>query len=568
MAGTVSAVGDNEKILFARGLLKPTPATSPYLSLCPRQPKIRACISRFGSGGTSSLVDRYFKNYCLDYPPPCDFNVQDSSTYPYQHSIISVEAYQKAIAKRFPVRNPCYVQSYYDLSADWMRQHFYPFLMGARVLTHDEYAGLVEPSTSPGPIWKQEWKDKGAVYGSRQGVGMLLDYWDALPSFGAPRTYFSGCEKDEIRPIEKVRQKKTRIFTAMGVDGAYAAGRLFSDINEKMYQAHRYTFSAVGMTKFKQGFDRMFGYLDKFPNKEALDYGNYDASMLAEIMWDDCRFQFSCLEKRFQTLDNRLRMINVYRDLIQSAIILPDGCVVFEDGGNPSGWPCTSTINTRVNFRLLVYTWLDNGGPDDYFLFMANVCAKLYGDDNTYSYSDYAGQFICGEKVRLSAAKFCMEVTGVGVKSWDTIDFLSHRFVYKDNMYLPALDRNKIVCSMLLGNGTTPLKSLERVAALRIEAYPYSDLFEYLSLYMAYLYSTFQELQPYRSYYLDESLIRKLYTGYESSCICKEQSGQNYKDFVYQWQRREHDVINGDERIEEHWQLLEMLNCNCKISVQ
>jgi len=231
------------------------------------------------------------------------------------------------------------------------------------------------------------------------------------------------------------------------------------------------------------------------------------------LLWKLAQFRVKKFCKKDQTFENTLRVYNYYWSLINSMIILPDGNIVIKSDGMPSGVYTTSTDDTFISFIYIVFSYLINGGPPDYDFFFSNFVAALYGDDNCNSYSDTIASWVRGELMaRTLNHHFGLTVTGHGLQEWETISFLSHRFIEKNGVMIPMLSDERIICSQLVGS-SEPLKSAERCSAFRILAWPYPALYEHLTRYMLALFKEFSFI-PKSLLHTDDDVV-ELYTKLE-----------------------------------------------------
>jgi hypothetical protein len=217
-----------------------------------------------------------------------------------------------------------------------------------------------------------------------------------------------------------------------------------------------------------------------------------------------------------RSVENWNRLLNYYRNVIFSYVLLPDGCVYRTSGGIPSGCLLTADDNTLVHFLLIAFCWLYNGGGS-YDEFKENAVFSLYGDDNTYSYSDKVADFLSPEKI-ISAAKKLNVVFEDAGATWDNIIFLGHsirleRDCEGKQKFVGIRKRGYLLSSFLLdGDGSWELE-VQRVAALRIQAFFHPDLFLVLTNYMEYMLKTHDsaKLTPFWSQFLTTSIIHDLH---------------------------------------------------------
>lgn len=508
---------------------------SEYLDQCEVCPEVLFTVSKHVREDSKLEIDHEFLNFSKGFIPYDVSKIQsmDVSELPFQPAVRNVKAGAKGIAKYFQIRLvlDSKARDCLDVAFNWMEKHFGVHMMDSMILDWDCALRCATLDKSPGSVWRQYWKTKGEMFNTTRGIQVLHDYWSSLNSTKASVVLFGAHLKEELRAKEKVLSSSTRIFISAPAEHTLTGVRLFHDMNKRMIASHLTTFSAVGMNKYKLGWHRLQGRCSRFKNKESVDVKNFDGSIYSIILWRVAQFRFSMLSKKEQTLDNFLRIHNWYDAVINSLIILPDGSVVFKTDGMPSGVLVTSIDDTLVSFIYLVFNYIYNGGPQDYNVFMENLVAALYGDDNMYNYSDFIAPYVNGELyAQTMYLVFGLTLTGHGLKDWSQLSFLSHSFGVVGDVFVPCLSRERILCSQIVGS-CEPIKSAERASAFRILAWPYKDLFQLFTKYLLHLLRTFKHI-PTTLMHPEED-IKDLYLCYESSIRKFETSNKVIDTIIY-----------------------------------
>jgi hypothetical protein len=224
--------------------------------------------------------------------------------------------------------------------------------------------------------------------------------------------------KEEIRPKEKIRENNIRTFTASPDHAVVNGTRLFGDMNEKFYKSHVKTASAVGINPFYGGWNELYNKLKDHPRKQ-LGIVAYD---LDETQWDSSltpfwfnfvvRFRFMCLKKELRTSENLQRVKQYYKNIVNSIVIMQDGCIYMKTIGNPSGSVNTIVDNTLILFMCLCYAWYLLAPTEllSYESLSKRVVFALQGDDNTWTVDKETNVFYNARSV---SEKFCE----IGVKT-------------------------------------------------------------------------------------------------------------------------------------------------------
>lgn len=202
-------------------------------------------------------------------------------------------------------------------------------------------------------------------------------------------TIFIDFLKDELRPLDRVAQGKTRMISGGPLVYTIACRRLFMDFMhafEIVRQPNHDFPSIVGINPYNE-YDAL---IKKFKSKGtaymAGDFSSYDGSEVPDIhhlivdvicKWYSNDVDFNVVRRVLlmeMTNSYHLGGLRQTRDLVYQWV-----------KGLPSGHPLTCLINTMYN--MIVFRWtfrkLCPGLEFD-----QHVCAAYYGDDNLHSMSD------------------------------------------------------------------------------------------------------------------------------------------------------------------------------------
>jgi len=355
----------------------------------------------------------------------------------------------------------------------WTERHFGPYMSESRVRSAEEVINSLDKTTSSGAPFNQVCPTKRELLETDTSfVEWINDDWERLatdPLWTSPST---SSLKEEIRPTVKIKANKIRTFMAMATDITICGNRLFADMNEKMNASYLCSSSAVGMSPYEGNWNRLFHKLSAFTKGYALDESEYDSSLRAYMMWGCAQLRWKMLREEDRTPENLVRLKTIYRNLINTLVITPEGIMVMKLAGNPSGSMNTINDNTLVLYTLMAYAWIRNcpNAETSYTEFEDNTAKALVGDDNTWTVSDYAHEFYNGSTVIECWKQIGVTTTtdSLEPRSPEELDFLSAHTVFLDGKAIPVYDRTKLMTSLLYSphKKRTPATTLQRTTAM------------------------------------------------------------------------------------------------------
>lgn len=441
-----------------------------------------------------------FIEYCERNGVPLNFE--------FEHSELSFFAYQKALSNFFrepPVLGDRERDCLY-ISKSWMERAFWPLMCHSGILSLDEALGKLNLSTSPGPVWRSQWKSKrDAIAGL--GLQFFHDHWENLSEPESWNTYWGGNLKDELRPWQKVLDHKTRLFLISPVEHAIALERMCWDMNQKLmfFGKRMQCASSVGVDFFRRFFDTLYRISLGFDETDFTDVSKYDTSIFSELLWDICDFRKSCLRSD-SPLDHQ-RMDNLYRDIVDTLIVLQNGVIVQKHGGNPSGQVCTSTDDTLILYRLYAFCWLYAGGPNDYDLFCKEVRLFLFGDDSVVLKKGCGVRYLSRDNIVKG-----FKALGMDVEFAEKFEFLGHTMCDSPSLGIkvPVLPTEKILSSLAQGGKNDVPRIWERSCNIRISSFTNPEAFKVCDGFCQFLLERFPDLD--RRIYIPVTLLRLLHT--------------------------------------------------------
>lgn len=193
---------------------------------------------------------------------------------------------------------------------------------------------------------------------------------------------FMGHLKDEPTKLQKIRDKKTRVFLGGPADWAFVVRKYLLGF-VRVVQNNKYVFEAApGTNATSPEWERLYKYLTHFgeDNMVAGDFSKFDKRMSAQ--W---------ILAAFQVIENIWRQsphweeeyANIIRGIATDTafpLCNMNGDLVQFWGSNPSGHPLTVIINSIVNALYMRYAWVKSG--HELGIFKKHVHLMTYGDDN------------------------------------------------------------------------------------------------------------------------------------------------------------------------------------------
>ncbi|AXL95770.1 polyprotein [Passiflora edulis symptomless virus] len=323
---------------------------------------------------------------------------------------------------------------------------------------------------------------------------------------------WTGSLKAELRPKAKVLAKKTRVFTAAPIDVLFGAKALVDNFNNTFYANHLRGPWTVGINKFCKGWDRLAKSFNHDWVFLDADGSQFDSSLSPVL------FQMVCeLRHQFMESDDFAAGLleNLYTQIVYTPISTIDGLVVKKFKGNNSGQPSTVVDNTLILIFVIEYCRIfikEQIGVDLTFKFVAN------GDDLLINCPR--------EEAKIIQNSFPEIMSFMGLKySFDdlhetieTVEYMSHKFVKRGDMYIPKLDKARITSILEWERNEDLSAQISALNAARIEAWGYDDVYR---LCDDFLKSFVADNHIGDHLYIPEEFIEALYTGDCSELMSK-----------------------------------------------
>lgn len=320
----------------------------------------------------------------------------------------------------------------------------------------DSFYNPVKRNTSPGYGWqakglgKEPWLGSGEEYVTDHPEVLKKrdEMMERLRAGKRASTVFVDTLKDERRPIEKVKQGKTRLFAAGEMVYCLVFRQYFAGFIAHLTRNCIGAESTVGINPFGYAWTHLANKIREVgPHVVAGDFSNYDGTLNASVMWAT----YDVIERFFEKATDEERRIRrgLWCDLVNSV----HATTPFSRGENgkqtflyqwshsqPSGNPMTVILNSVYHSLVARYVWKLCArkfsptlvGLDNFDRFVRHV---NYGDDDIYNIHpdvvEWFNQITMSEAFREIGMEYTDEAkTGelVAHRTIDEIAFLKRKF--------------------------------------------------------------------------------------------------------------------------------------------
>nr|QAA77578.1 polyprotein [Human cosavirus] len=281
-----------------------------------------------------------------------------------------------------------------------------------------------------------------------------LDKWLAGET---PEVLYQTFLKDEIRPIEKVKQGKTRIIDVTPLDHVLAFRMLFGKFMAYFHTHFGFKIgSAIGCDP-NISWQPFGTFLSKHQYLYDFDYSNFDASHSTDI--------FEIIRDYFFTVENGFdKRCSLLLDSLSTSTHCYEGKRIKISGGLPSGTAGTSVINTVINniiFHAALYNIYSNYEWDD-------VVMLSYGDDIVAASDheirlDLVKEFMAGIGYKITPADKSEKFTP---KTISDLKFLKRGFVKVAGLWAPVMDTENLQAMLSWYKPGTLNEKLDSVSQL------------------------------------------------------------------------------------------------------
>jgi hypothetical protein len=256
-----------------------------------------------------------------------------------------------------------------------------------------------------------------------------------------PTFIFTDCLKDERRPIEKVKQVKTRAFSGAPLRYLLLIRKWFGAFMVWYTSNRIVNNSGVGINPNSLDWHLLATkLLEKCKGKDGIgagDYSKYDGSEKGTIHWAI----LDVINKWYNDGEQNANIRKVlWFEVVNSRHIRNE--VVYDwNSSLPSGHPLTTIINNLYNAFAFRYCWimLNDDDTSSLFEFDDHVYCCFFGDDNLFSVSpEYQSLFtekFLEDSMKSLGLTYTAEDKGVisdSLRPLEKVSFLKRSFRYCD----------------------------------------------------------------------------------------------------------------------------------------
>jgi hypothetical protein len=259
------------------------------------------------------------------------------------------------------------------------------------------YLGSINRSTSPGMPWVLRRKpgSKGKTgwlgddeYIYNEEVRDAVEYRLEQAKLGRRvLTTWTDTLKDERRPIHKVNEKRTRVFSSGPMDYTILFRMFFLSFVAHVMENRIDNEQSVGTNVWGPDWGKTARKLRKMGRKVfAGDFKEFDGRLNTMIME---RF-VECVNRYYNDGEENARIRRVLALDIWNSVHLCDDIYYSMNHSQPSGNPITTILNSfynSVTMRIVYYICRRKAGVTD-STFEKDVSMVSYGDDNEVNLSD------------------------------------------------------------------------------------------------------------------------------------------------------------------------------------
>ncbi|QCC30246.1 polyprotein [Lotus latent virus] len=320
---------------------------------------------------------------------------------------------------------------------------------------------------------------------------------------------WNGSLKAELRPLEKVQANKTRTFTAAPLDTLLAGKVCVDAFNNRFYDLHIQCPWSVGMTKFYGGWNELLTALPDGWRYCDADGSQFDSSLSPYLINAVLQLRLHFMED-WDIGEQMLK--NLYTEIVYTPILTPHGTIVKKHKGNNSGQPSTVVDNTLMVILAMYYSLHAEGYSAEY---AESVCKFFVNGDDLLIAVHPQHESILD---KLQTHFKCLGLKYTFDNRHDdktSLWFMSHQGIKRDGIFIPKLEKERIVSILEWDRSREPIHRMEAICAAMVEAWGYDDLVYEIRKF----YKWMLEQAPYSDLaknggapYIAEVALRRLYT--------------------------------------------------------
>ena len=279
------------------------------------------------------------------------------------------------------------------------------------------------------------------------------DLVDRLVRGGYP--FCSMAPKEEVRDISKLEQGSIRTFMPFSMDVQVLGAMVSYDLNQAIAAAWESIPITIGIELFNGGWSRFVHHLPFSWLYQSCDAPKWDGSFAPEL-FEVC----ALMHKTFYDERDHYLIDTLMRCVGEGPMILPNGLIVWRQGGMPSGAPITILWNSFARLFMLCYhicTQFSVLPPDLGRL----ITFRVHGDDGILGAVEEAREWFNDQAINRTFESFNWPTAWVAdPPHWqkrEDLVYLSHATTYVNGHAMPFRpDHSKILTALAVGARAKP----------------------------------------------------------------------------------------------------------------
>lgn len=249
--------------------------------------------------------------------------------------------------------------------------------------------------------------------------------------------------KDERRPPDRVKEGKTRLFSASPLAFLIVFRKYFMPFITHVMNERIKNGVAVGMNVYQEWEQLVHFMQSKGTRVTASDFKSFDASLQRFVLW--------CIGENiiewFDDAENETIRRVIWSHITDAAHIVRN-FVFYWSHGLPSGNPITAIVNSIYVLSAKRMAWKITVPAELRYAFDTHIYSIAYGDDNMDNMSDLAIQYFNHDAQAKAFAKLGMTLTSED-KDANTkptrliteVTFLKRSFVHEQGRWICPIDK-------------------------------------------------------------------------------------------------------------------------------
>lgn len=399
-------------------------------------------------------------------------------------------------------------------AVDFAREHFAVFSRGG-VMTKEEAVEYVLKSDcadkSPGYPLNTLFKTKAEALSDPVVLADIYAWIDALGTDRVVPCLWAFSLKDEIMRTSKVKDKRTRLFTAAPLAHHVAMVMYFGHKSDAL-MSDRGTWCSAGREFQHGGWHEMmmkasFGWIF------GADAEMYDMSIVRLLF----NAAYEVLTEGMDPTQKRV-VEDLFAMALDALCVTCRGEVYHKHTGNPSGWYLTLILNTVIMYLLLAMTWIRSAPGDTRADFERAVRAWLCGDDSLVSVALNALSKLNERLFQETWTLFGLKMKKVeAASSIEHLEYCGATSVRIEGRWARKPRVTKFLEALCFTKKLDPLYKLQRACSIYIEMWTVPER-RVVAEYVDFLVRRYPWLSQYRRQFeLSDARLKNLHLGLEGA---------------------------------------------------